>query len=69
MIYVVEVALEDLADELNQMRMWLDHMKFHAIGFRKVSNANTCRVDFEEEQVAKAFAEAFAGQVISRTAA
>jgi len=69
MIYVVEVALEDLANELNQMRTWLDHMKFRAIGFRQIPNANTCRADFEEEQAAKAFAEAFAGQVIGRTAA
>jgi hypothetical protein len=30
MPYIVEVALatEDLADELNKMRVWLDHMKF-----------------------------------------
>jgi hypothetical protein len=71
MFYIVEVALDavDLANELNQMRTWLDHMKFHAVGFRQIPNANTCRVDFEEETAAKAFAQAFAGQVISRTAA
>lgn len=69
MLYIVEVALEarDLATELNQMRTWLDHMKFHAIGFRQLSGANIFRVDFQDEQEARAFAKAFAGQVLNRT--
>jgi hypothetical protein len=70
MLYIVEVAIEagDLAIELNQMRTWLYHMKFQAIGFRQIPGASTCRVDFQGEQEARAFAQAFAGQVLSRTA-
>ena len=71
MIYVVEVLLvaEDLANELNQMRTWLDHMKVQAIGFRQISSSSIWRIDFEGEQQATAFAQAFDGQVLSRIAA
>ena len=71
MLYIVEVAIdpENLARELSQMRTWLDHMKFQAIGFRQIPNANICRVDFESEPAATAFAHAFAGQVLNRSAA
>jgi hypothetical protein len=71
MLYIVEVAIdtEDLAHGLSQMRTWLDHMKFQAIGFRQIPGANICRVDFESEQAARAFARAFAGQALNRTAA
>jgi len=70
MHYIVEVSLDagNLAYELSQMRIWLDHMKFQAIGFRKIPGANIFRVDFEGEQEARAFARAFAGQVLSRIA-
>ena len=71
MLYIAEVAIdgENLARELNQMRTWLDHMKCQAIGFRQIPGANVCRVDFGSEQEARAFAEAFAGQVLNRSAA
>lgn len=71
MLYIVEVdtGAGNLAHELNQMRTWLDHMRFQAIGFRQIPRANTCRVDFQSEQEARAFAQAFAGQVLNRTAA
>lgn len=71
MLYIVEVTISDgnLAHELSQMRTWLDHMKSHAIGFRQIPGANICRVDFESEQEARAFAQAFAGRVLNRTAA
>jgi hypothetical protein len=71
MPYIVEVALatEDLADELNKMRVWLDHMKFQAIGFRQIPGGDTWRIDFEGEQQAIAFAQAFSGQILSRIAA
>ena len=71
MLHLVEVAIEpeNLAHELSQMRTWLDHMKFQAIGFRQIPGANICRVDFEGEQEARAFAQAFAGQVLNRSAA
>jgi len=67
MLYIVEVATEaeDLAQALSQMRTWLDHMKFQTIGFRQMSGANLCRVNFEGEQQARAFAEAFSGQVLT----
>jgi hypothetical protein len=71
MHYIVEVAIDagNLARELCQMRTWLNHMKFQAIGFRQIRGANSYRVDFEGEQEARAFAQAFAGQVLNRTAA
>ena len=71
MLYIVEVAVDagNLAHELSQMRTWLDHMKFQAIGFRQIPSANIWRIDFEGEQQARAFAQAFAGQLIDRTAA
>jgi hypothetical protein len=70
MPYIVEVAVDagNLARELSQMRTWLDHMKFQAIGFRQIPGANICRVDFEGEQAARAFAQAFGGQLLNRTA-
>jgi hypothetical protein len=71
MLYIVEVAVEagSLAQELSQMRTWLDHMKFQAVGFRQIPGANVWRIDFEGEQEARAFAQAFAGRLIDRTAA
>ena len=71
MLYIVEVAIEAriLADELSQMRTWLNHMKFEAIGFRQITGTNVYQVDFEGEREATAFAQAFAGQVLNRTAA
>ena len=70
-LYIVEVSIAagDLAHDLSQMRTWLDHMKFQAIGFRQIPGANIFRVDFEGEQEARAFAQAFAGQVLNRIAA
>jgi hypothetical protein len=71
MLYIVEVAIDagKLAHELNQMRTWLDHMRFQAIGFRQTTVANICRVDFRGEEEARAFAQAFGGQILNRTAA
>jgi hypothetical protein len=71
MLYIVEVAIAagSLAHELSRMRTWLDHMKFQTIRFRQRPGANICHVDFEGEQEARAFAQAFAGQLLNRTAA
>jgi len=65
MLYIVEVAIEaeELAHQLGQMRTWLDHMKFQAIGFRQIPRTNVYRVDFKGEQEARTFAQAFANQV------
>jgi hypothetical protein len=71
MFYIVEVIIdaENLTPQLGQMRSWLDHMKCEAVGFRKIPERNICRVDFEGEEEARAFAEAFSGQILYRTAA
>ena len=71
MLYIVEVAIDagNLSRTWSGMRIWLDHMKFQAIGFRQSPDENICRVDFEGEQEARAFAQAFAGQVLDRAAA
>jgi hypothetical protein len=71
MLYVVEVAIDDgtLSYQLSQMRTWLDHMRFEAIGFRQIPGANIWRVDFKSESEARAFAQAFAGQILNRSAA
>jgi hypothetical protein len=70
MPYIVEVPIDlrNLAYEFSDMRTWLDHKKFQAIGFRQIPGANIYRVDFEGEQEARAFAQAFAGRVRSRPA-
>jgi len=70
-VHIVEVAIEagKLAHEFSQMRTWLDHLKFQAIGFRQIPDTNVCRVYFEGEQEARAFAQAFAGQVLNLIAA
>jgi hypothetical protein len=69
MHYIVEVAIDagNLARELSQMRTWLDHMKFQAIGFKQIPGANIYRVGFEGEQEARTFAREFAGQILNRT--
>ena len=60
MPYIVQVPIdaENFAHGLSQMRTWLDHMRFQAIGFRQIPGANICRVYFESEQEASAFAQA-----------
>jgi hypothetical protein len=71
MLYIVNVVIEaeNLAHKLSQMRTWLDHMSVQAIGFRQIPGANICRVDFEGEEEARAFAQEFAGEVLNPTAA
>jgi hypothetical protein len=70
-VHIVEVAIEagKLAHEFRRMRTWLDHLKFQAIGFRQIPGTNVCRVYFEGEEEARAFAKAFAGQVLNRISA
>ena len=67
MLYIVDAG--NLSHVLIEMRTWLDHMKFEAIGFRQIPGTNICRINFEDEQEARAFAQAFAGQVLNRIAA
>ena len=71
MLYVVEVEIDarNLAYEMGRMRNWLDRVRFEPIGFRQVAGSNNFRIDFGSEPQAKAFAEAFAGHLLSRAAA
>jgi hypothetical protein len=71
MLYIVEVIVDvkNLTYELSQMRRWLDHMQCETVGFREISGTNVCRVDFESEEEARAFARAFSGQILYLTAA
>ena len=67
MPYIVEIEIDtvNLARRLRDMRSWLDHVKFDAIGFRKTPDTNIWRVDFERAEEARAFAEEFAGEVLN----
>jgi len=50
MLYIIEVPIQaNLSNELSQMRVWLDHMRYEPIAFRQVSTKAACRVDFTEE--------------------
>jgi hypothetical protein len=71
MLYTVEAVIEagHLAHELSQMRTWLDHMKFEAVGFRQIAGADLCRVDFDNKQQATKFAQAFSGRLLNRALA
>ena len=71
MLYIVEVIVDggNLSRQLAQMQAWLDHMYFETAGFRQVPGTNSCRVDFSDELEARAFAQAFSGELLSRTAA
>jgi hypothetical protein len=71
MLYIVELVIDagNLALELGEMRTWLDHMKFQAIGFRQIPGTDICRVHFENEQQARAFAKAFTGRLLTPSAA
>lgn len=64
-MYIVEIAVDvdRLSDEMNRMRVWLDHMRYQPIAFRHGSEAVTCRIDFVDAAQAEAFAQAFAGRV------
>ena len=67
MLYIVEIPIsgepQRLMDDLNQMRTWLDHMRYQPIAFRQLPTG-VCRVDFTDEAQAKVFADAFAGQLL-----
>ena len=67
MLYIVEIPIsgepQRLMGDLNQMRTWLDHMRYQPIAFRQLPTG-VCRVDFTDEAQAKVFADAFAGQLL-----
>ena len=69
MLYVVEVpvAEDDLYEQMNRMRGWLDHQRFEPSSFRLVraDNRQLVRVLFNIESEAAAFAAEFGGSLLS----
>ena len=74
MVYIVEVVVSEdaLPERMNQMRVWLDHQRYAPIRFQ-VSDAGEqatgCRVHFEAEEEAAAFARQFDGRLLDALAA
>jgi hypothetical protein len=72
MLYIVDIDVsgDRLSERMNQMRMWLDHMRCQTASFRQVAASDdpVYRVDFFDENQARAFAQAFGGKILSRTA-
>ena len=70
MVYIVEIVVgdDDLPQRMNQMRMWLDHQRYAPSRFQ-VSGAGEqstgCRVYFEAQEEAAAFARQFDGSVVN----
>ena len=70
MVYIVEIVVseDDLPNRMNQMRVWLDHQRYAPSRFQ-VSGAGEqstgCRVYFEAQEEAAAFARQFDGSVVN----
>ena len=71
MPYMVELPINevDFTERMNRMRAWLDHRRVQSTGFR-VSGAEPsgCRIQFDTESEAEAFAREFGGQVLGAVA-
>ena len=73
MVYIVEIEVAEngLPEQMNQMRAWLDHQRYAPIRFR-VSDAGRqsagCRVHFNAEDEAAAFARQFGGHLLDTPA-
>jgi hypothetical protein len=69
MLYVVEIQRERdrLSETMSAIREWLDGHRFEPDAFRCTTDDQsvTCRLEFNIESEASAFAEAFGGQVTS----
>jgi len=68
MRYIVELAIseQDFTDQMNTMRAWLDHRRCQPSAFRFAdSEQGVCRVHFEAESEAEAFAREFSGRLLS----
>jgi hypothetical protein len=69
MRYVVEVpvAEDDLHEQMNRMRGWLDHRRFEPRSFllSRAGNRQVVRVLFKTENEALAFAAEFRGLLLS----
>ena len=70
MLYTVEirVSADRFGEEMGQMRTWLDHMGYQTLGYRAARGLPACRIDFDKEAEAAAFARAFAGRVLPAVA-
>ena len=69
MRYVAEVPVseDDLYEQMNRMRAWLDHQRFEPSSFRlwRAGNRQVVRVLFKAESEAVAFAAEFGGSLLS----
>jgi hypothetical protein len=69
MRHVVEVPVagENLYDQMNRMRGWLDHRRFEPSSFRlsQVGNRQVVRVVFKSQSEAMAFAPEFGGSLLA----
>ena len=72
MRYAVEVpvAEDDLYEQMNRMRGWLDHQRFEPSSFRlsRAENRHIVRVVFQSESEATAFAAEFDGLLLASSA-
>jgi hypothetical protein len=69
MRYVVEVPIaeDDLYEQMNRMRAWLDHQRFQPSNFRllQAGDRHVVRVLFKSESEAVAFATEFGGSLLA----
>ena len=70
MLHTLQVRLDsgEIAARMSEMRQWLDQKGFEpdVFEYRRMDAAGVvCRVDFKLASDAAAFAEAFAGNVVS----
>ena len=70
MVYIVEIVVseDDLPERMNQMRVWLDHQRCAPNRFQVCDaggQSTGCRVYFEAEAEAAAFARQFDGRVVN----
>jgi len=64
MLFIVEITLVDnLGEQMSNMRTWLDHKHYGAASFRRTPIG--WRVDFESESEAREFAQAFYGRLLN----
>ena len=66
----VPVAEDDLYEQMNRMRGWLDHQRFEPSSFRlsRVGDRQAVRVVFQNESEATAFAAEFSGRLLASSA-
>ena len=69
MVHIVEVvvAADALPERMNRMRVWLDHQRYAPSRFQvfdEDEQSTGCRVYFNAEEEAVAFAQQFGGRVL-----